>query len=697
MSKTLSTNVTNGKAGSSEPVYLVYMDLGGGTILRLGTKATSTITGWSGDAFSGGYLEELGVIDMDIDLDGGPNIYSTYDWQFSLLNQDNYQNTLLGYNFYNRTVEVRLIFADQTSPSWANAVKLFKGIVFEWWYDKNRITIKCTSNDKKWFANDLPLNTFNNEDFPYCDESVLGSRRPLVWGEFAAPGEFTNAGGDFVKAYLVDKNFRAYVCADHEIASDPIPIYWDSGLLQACLVEGTIVYSDGSSGVSVTLPELNYFILLFKNVQKISRVSSVLRAADGNDFIDAYKIMDMDSDTFVNLSASTAKDVLKLIMKDVTIDEDCDIWIWIEAEWSSAPTDDILRIDVYADNFNDFVAARSVNSDEVLGSKADIGTAWKASSGRDMGLWIRYDDGADSVSVDLKECFIRFSSVNVGEFPAIMYASLEGMLFGSWIVYGNRNNGYSELDVITPGSYVVESIFHILGLTDSQINYDSFDAAGNDTNGTRKDWKLAGQLNDATSARSLLKQMMMEHGAIIFENTDGEIELKPVTLSPSSGGTITGVSILIDTETNESTLKRSLTSLDNVYNSFEVHYKHNYATGKYDEMLYCDRNGKSSGVASGYDTKCSTSYTKYSVEKKLIIQAKWIRDSATAIKLIEFLVDWFTNRREIVEFDTGLGLVDLELGDIRTINNSFVNDTYMLTGIKHDCDRDVIHLKWIEV
>ena len=218
MAKSLSANITTGKAGNSEPVYLIELALDSGVYFRWATKDTNNIASWSGSQFYGGRLHQLGTIEMEIDLRDGPGMHNTYSFEFTLLNHDSYHTTLQAYNLYNRSIEVRLIFGDGASASWANAVGCFKGIIYDWEWDDQYITFKCTSNDKKWMK-ELPEGVINLDDFPYAPEENLGKRRPLVYGSFADPDAVFQTGGDCVKGILVDKYNGIYLIMDHNSTS----------------------------------------------------------------------------------------------------------------------------------------------------------------------------------------------------------------------------------------------------------------------------------------------------------------------------------------------------------------------------------------------------------------------------------------------------------------------------------------------
>ncbi len=690
--KTLSTNVTNGKGGGSEAVYLAEIDLGSSTYLRYSTKNTYDFTvAWTGDGFAAARVHKFGVIDFNIGLDSDSFVSDIADFELYLINHDDYHTTLTGYNIYNRSIDIRLIFSDQSSPTWANACKLFKGIIYDWEYNKEYIVIKCTSNEKKRHKK-LPLSVFNTTDYPNCASSVIGKPIPFIFGAATDPDSDFYKGVDLFKAFCIDQFAGVYAPCSHDCDDSGSLYYWDGGMLAFGLVE----FQTTDVGYTISIPSYQVFE---NSVWIASRMLQVPTAADaGNDFKDSWKIHDLDQTTKINMDKTSSKDQVAVLLKQPPIGNVTSVSLRRKYTWSSAPVNDVIRTRVYTDEFATVMKSIDETANKVFGTD-DLGitTEYNASTKNGLGIVVYFIDGGDNRNVDVYEVSLRFNVRGIS-LPDIIYCTPDGLEYGSWLF--GRSVGKSIGDLIDIGPFVVNAILQDstigLGLTSSDVDTASFDAAGNTTNGTRKDWKLQGQQCDLVDSRELLKVMAKELGCVLYENCEGKIEIKAINLSESAAATITGASIAVD-EDNSSTLERSLTRLENVYNDFELLYQVNYANNEHQKRLYCNAAGKSSGIASGYDTKCANSVTKYGFTQKLTFKADWVRDDTTATALIQFLVDWFTNRREIVTFKASLALCNLELGDVCTINNTFVNDTYMLIGITHDCETDQIKLKWIEL
>jgi hypothetical protein len=652
------------------------------------------VTGWSGDRFYGGRLADLGVIDMGVDLEDGGNVADTSDFDFTLLNHDDYHTTLQSYNLYNRRIDVRLVFADQSSPSWSNAVECFSGIVYDWDFDEEYITIECTSKDKK-FHKEIPETIISADDFPNCPVENIGKRVPLVWGSFSGPNSTYQYGGKLIKALLVDEYERAYVTMDHIAESNGDPHYWDQDLKQFCPISGSTETDGSSQGYLVSYK--NYHIITDPRVTKKSRGYKVPTSA-GHDFSDAEKLFDFDTGTYLTMSKSTAADVAMFLLKDFFVGDEALVRLKYGADWSATPSGDAVDIEVYENNFGNKIATINSVADSTFSTSSHIITsAWLGSSKHAMGIKAVFDDGGDDFSVQLQQILIEAANVLLEQTPSVIYSTTKGRNFGSWID-ASRSNGYNQYDLVRNPGYVIESLFRdLLGLATSDIDVSSFDDVGTVPGGDRNGWYLDGQIENPIDSRRVIKDMCRQTGMIVFERCNGETTVKAIDLSETPAGTIGGSTILIDPDTKESTLKRRLTPLEKVFNDVEILYNFNPATGSYEDKVYCNKDGKTSGVATGYDTKCSNSYTKYGIERKLVVEANWIRDAGTAYDLCEFLVDFFVNRHEIVTFDTMLWHIDKEIGDVYTIDNGFVDNVYMLTRVRHHVGGDRLTLEWFSL
>ncbi len=210
MSKSLSANITAGlAAGSGKTCWLLEVDSGTTTYRWAQRDCNSTaIPTWTGNSFSGSRIAQggLGRVKHSIDLRAGGNIGQVSTFSFKLVNTDLYSDTLAEEYFENRRAELRLIFLDQTGPSWGNALCVFYGYVEYVEWDDEVILFKCKAGNKK---HDIQIpKLLTGDEFAGLPDENNGKAAPIVVGDFVGSlkhknsiGYFNSSGGSSDKGH----------------------------------------------------------------------------------------------------------------------------------------------------------------------------------------------------------------------------------------------------------------------------------------------------------------------------------------------------------------------------------------------------------------------------------------------------------------------------------------------------------------
>jgi len=279
-----------------------------------------------------------------------------------------------------------------------------------------------------------------------------------------------------------------------------------------------------------------------------------------------------------------------------------------------------------------------------------------------------------------------------------------GTNFESWIDADARNNGYNEGNLIEHGAYQIESILRDeLGLTSSEINYQSFDDVGNTTDGHRKDWKFACVIDEETNSLEVIKKFCQQAGIVYFQNYENKEKVAPLKKQ-------TAVKTIDRTTIQEGPIKVRFSELGNVFNEFYLNYDKLWVTDNYRKTLYVtgSSNNLSSNARSGtpntYTGLCSDSQSKYNITRRLIIDCEAINDDATAELLIKWLAEWHCYRKHIVPFESaGLEHIDLELGDQIKIDHTLLptgvsnDDSFFIYEVSPNLDNDRIKFECMQM
>lgn len=253
-------------------------------------------------------------------------------------------------------------------------------------------------------------------------------------------------------------------------------------------------------------------------------------------------------------------------------------------------------------------------------------------------------------------------------------------------------------------SHVIESIARDeMSLATAEIDTTALDTMATELTA----WKIAFQVLDRLKARddllhNLAKQSRSkliwdEYNRLTgkaFDSTgyfsvSGTDKPADMDIFDTNGGTPANGSFTRNPICGNLTLSR--VSIDEVYNDFVLKYRKNYATGEYQEVLTMT-NGL--GVIADSDTNmteaylensqtltalkqlCVDSYNQFKTTNTLEFQVSYIRDAATANKLLQYLIERMTARRYIANFTTRTTAIAHELGDFINIRDSRINDLF---------------------
>jgi len=268
---------------------------------------------------------------------------------------------------------------------------------------------------------------------------------------------------------------------------------------------------------------------------------------------------------------------------------------------------------------------------------------------------------------------VRTTSITTPEVSDYIYYAGRGREFGAWVDADSRNNGYNSTDLIENPVYMIEDILRTeLGLTSSEIDYVTFDAVGNTTNGT-----LGNTFNLSVSAIEfafsqyqfidaweLCKEIATACGCIIFLSGDGKIKI--ISRERDEDYTSADKTLSYDDIDN---INPSITPLADVRNKISTRYNMDYATDTLTDTTAESTDATSQG--SGVNGINST--------KELVIDNRFTLDSATATGYTTALLDWLSYRKKILSFDVlSAKCNDLELGD--TINFSSWPSNFKIYG-----------------
>lgn len=763
--KTLPAAITAGKGGDSERVILVRISPKLGDDWWMGELLWSTkgivITDWEGGesskTFYGNHIKEnsLGIIRQSVDIEEGGNIAKVSGLTFKAINPeysgaDRFDQSFAGYNMENRDVEIRLVFWTGSNPAWSDTLLLFQGVVDDVSFDYGEYTIKVKDAGFKRHKN-IPDLIIEKETYPNVPEYNIGKVVPLLFGTVSG-GVFQLRTAFSPPAILIDKNKYIFLVSRNKASS--ININTQNAYCSDASVFAYIERVGVDQDFDATYSRPSKFAFKEGGRYQAGHATQLSRQGDRTSptNLDYKNAVDDDGDTYFTLGASEKLYLygkvpnfgliiesmanLRLIIDFGTITGTGKM-TYYNPDWDNGVGGYATGITFNSSDSDsskvwDFTADKSAHGVDEL--QADQGNPWTIEE-LNTYLWGLECDAASSaqikniylscVDLPIKGTFIvRAYSIQgfpvpTGRYPQLrelahadylkegdnICSKAQGVLFGSWVDADSRNSGYDEDDLIEYGAYPIEAILRDeLGLTSNEINHETFDDVGNNTDGDRKDWKFASVISEEkNSLLEIIQEFCHECGIIYLQNYENKETIKVLKKQ-------TAVKTIDRTSIQQNSIVVKFSDLKKVYNEFYLSYDKQWVNDVFRKTLFItasDHNLSSnvrSGTPNTFTGLCSDSQDKYFKTNRLTLDCDWIRDDATAELLIKWLAEWLCYRKYIVEFETaGLDHIDLELGDQVKIDHTLLpdgvsnDDSFFLYDISDDLNKDRERFKFMQV
>ena len=191
----------------------------------------------------------------------------------------------------------------------------------------------------------------------------------------------------------------------------------------------------------------------------------------------------------------------------------------------------------------------------------------------------------------------------------------------------------------------------------------------------------AGWAIEQANARDLLDALAKQSTAILFPTFEATWGIRPFRTDTPVHQEFDASTILTESGSEQqraedrlSTVQLTLGNLQNVYNHFEVRYKYNVGSRKYDGVWKVTKDGSNLPVDAldkdAIEETCLTSWLRYGDLEPLIVEAYWIADDTTAAYYLRHLALYFSQQRLGVQFETTFKAACLQVGDFITITDN---------------------------
>ena len=269
-----------------------------------------------------------------------------------------------------------------------------------------------------------------------------------------------------------------------------------------------------------------------------------------------------------------------------------------------------------------------------------------------------------------------------------VYASGKGRKYGAWVDADSRDNGYNQNDLIENPVYIIEDILRTeLSMSSSDIDYTTFDTAGNSTNGhitepfndAVGDIKFAFSQHKFIDSKDLINRICRQIFSWVWFSANGKIKIRTL-LRP--GDSFTTDKTIDFNEINLKSINK--TPLNSVRNDITI--KYNYDYGQRQNLSEVNT------VDSGSNSSQSTDVEGFGQSLELEMDAECVIDTTTATQMADGYKAIMKDRKILIDFNIANPKYnDLEITDHIQFSNwdsnlklygaSYSSDVFIITSI----------------
>lgn len=217
----------------------------------------------------------------------------------------------------------------------------------------------------------------------------------------------------------------------------------------------------------------------------------------------------------------------------------------------------------------------------------------------------------------------------------------------------------------SPAAVTLDILKSELGVTDAEINWDTFNAAL----ASRVDWKMAFSLHDQPiKFDSLMQKICEQSGLVMGEDLQGRITLTSITPPTSSSGLRSIDTLLLDEGANLADWEEEFSAIDTLFTDLITYYQHNDLSDKY-------RNAIEKNEVTGLEALLLKAKNILDEDRPVALNLDLIRDYSTAVRLANLAGVYNSLPIRFITMRLPLEYKDYRQGEWVTINSPHVPRT----------------------
>jgi len=623
----------------------------------------------------------------------------------------------------------------------SSMLNVWSGVVDEWGFTEKELELKLRHDDFK-YNEKLTTDLITIDNYPKCDKENIGKVKSIVIGDLTSIehlkrlGSFLNetdtdnryGNDDFVKGFIYDNTMTlAAVFSSHALKSAGFFwAIWESSIESFVLLCGdltAVVGADGeysiSSGDASKFP---YRMILDSTTNTTVQPMQAFVPFHQQDFNQGGSLISgenaVDSDytnwSLLDRNNESAEYLSQYAQWGVSNKQEEDIAIIIETLAESGYVSDAIQISFYVYK-DDGTALEQVdnyiNTDGqhiYYYSDSDLSEEY-------INILIVVQAVKDISAKPCKFRNICIAKAYSKEVPNKVYMKCQGIADDDDGTYTGTANTLIENPI---------SIMKWFAMVKGSLSSSNIHSSFSDAMDNLSDWKFAFQWSEDLGIdyifpfggkKSIIGELAKQCKSSVWWNNEGELKINVFDISTGFANSKSDVPDSLDifelsgspssnilTKNPIFSYTMEMSSIDEVYNDFILRYGQNYATNEYNKIFYMT-NGE--GIVANVETNLtdyeadlensqtlanleyytSHSYNNIHTTNTLEFEAWAIRDDATAAKLLQYFIEWYTKRRWKVSLITGLNGLAFEIGDF--VNLRFFDIEYQFGTATMNCKK----------
>ena len=206
-------------------------------------------------------------------------------------------------------------------------------------------------------------------------------------------------------------------------------------------------------------------------------------------------------------------------------------------------------------------------------------------------------------------------------------------------------------------------------------------------------WKTDFAIIEEKFSKDIIDELIKECKGRFWFDGDNKPQIKIFQFNEVPGRAIFYDTEIVDPDRNGFHI--SNTAIDEVYNEIYLKFSKDYAKDSFMEEYYITPTAAYPADAARVN-EALISKNRYKTTNRLNVECPYIKDKATALKLLQYYFDYYKKQKNLFEFNVTLKHFDIQIGEIIYVFHPLNVNKKSMEVIKIIKDENLIKIKAME-